>query len=125
MYASLKGARPSLALNVSMPSTNAPPPKTLRVKVAGKAYVATYDVADGCVQVTYKGRRSVWTELGGARAEDVARMLLKELLGVLLAMLCLNALGGAVERAARSQPQLDAPHLASPWGRIGRKTMPA
>jgi hypothetical protein len=67
----------------------------------------------------------VWTELGAARAEDVARMLLKELLGVLLAVLCLNALGGAVERAARAQPQLDAPHFASPWGRAGRKAVSA
>jgi len=50
------------------------------LKIAGKIYVATYDVEDGCVQVTHKGRRSIWTEIGGARAEAVAKMLLKDLL---------------------------------------------
>jgi hypothetical protein len=58
------------------------------LKIADKTYVATYDVEDNCVQVTHKGRRSIWTELGGAHPEDVAKALLKELLGVLVATLC-------------------------------------
>ena len=54
--------------------------KKIHLKIAGRTYVASFDVADDCVQVTHKGRRSIWTELGGSRPEDVARMLLKELL---------------------------------------------
>jgi hypothetical protein len=75
-----------------MSSNPSPHPKKIRLKIAGKTYVATYDVEDDCVQVTHKGRRSVWTQIGGSRPEDVAKMLLRELLGVLVAAFCFAAL---------------------------------
>ncbi len=91
-----------------MPRTHSPRPHSIRLKIGGKTYAASYDVQDGCVQVTHKGRRSVWTELRGLRAEDVAKMLLKELLGVLLAALCINALAAQMEAPRRSHPRIDA-----------------
>jgi hypothetical protein len=96
-----------------MPETQSPRPKSIRVKIAGKTYVATYDVQDDCVQVTHKGRRSVWTELRGLRAEDVARAMLKELLGVLLAAVCLGALLEQRLGARSPHPSADAPHYVA------------
>jgi hypothetical protein len=96
-----------------MPETQSPRPKSIRVKIAGKTYVATYDVQDDCVQVTHKGRRSVWTELRGLRAEDVARAMLKELLGVLLAAVCLGALLDQRLGAKSAHPGADTPHYVA------------
>ena len=97
-----------------MSSPHPPRPKSIRLQIAGKTHVATYDVQDGCVQVTHKGRRSVWTELRGLQAEDVAKMLLKELLGVLLAALCINALAAQMESPRRSHLRINsAPHVES------------
>jgi len=79
------------------------------LKIAGKIYVATYDVEDGCVQVTHKGRRSIWTEIGGARAEAVAKMLLKDLLGVLLATVYFAALGEDAGAVWASPTEMPAP----------------
>src|SRR5882724_7644972 len=67
-----------LAANALMSGKASPYPKKIRLKIAGKIYVATYDVQDDCVQVTLKGRRSIWTEVRGSRPEDVAKMLLRE-----------------------------------------------
>ena len=96
-YGSLAPSKGSAVAQVEaaagcMPETQSPRPKSIRVKIGGKTYVATYDVQDDCVQVTHKGRRSVWTELRGLRAEDVARVLLRELIGLLLAAVCFSAL---------------------------------
>jgi hypothetical protein len=89
-----------------MPETQSSRPKSIRLKIAGKTYVATYDVQDDCVQVTLKGRRSTWTQLRGLRAEDVARSLLKELIGVLLVVVCLQAY--AEQRLGPKRPHLQA-----------------
>ena len=78
------------------------------MKIAGKSYVATYDVEDDCVQVTHKGRRSIWTEIGAARAEDVAKMLLRELLGVLLATMCFATLAEHAAAVWMSSAELRA-----------------
>jgi|RhiMetdeSRZDD1v2_1073273.scaffolds.fasta_scaffold4918192_2 hypothetical protein len=55
-------------------------PTTFEVATAGKIFRATYVVEDDCVQVTYNGRESTWTQVGGSMPEMVALMLLHELL---------------------------------------------
>jgi hypothetical protein len=102
---------PRLQLLV-MPSTPSDSPRSIRLKIAGKTHVATYDVQDGCVQVTYKGRRSTWTEIGDARASDVARMILKELLAVLVAVICINAFAAEPASARKRMQQSHAAQSA-------------
>ena len=97
-----------LAANALMSSEQRSIPKKFRLKIACKTYVATYDVEDECVQVTHKGRRSIWTEIGAARAEDVAKMLLKELLGVLLATMYFAALADHAAAVWTSATELHA-----------------
>jgi hypothetical protein len=97
-----------------MSSDPSPHPKKIRLKIAGKTYVATFDVEDGSVQVTHKGRRSIWTEIGGSRPEVVAKMLLRELLGVLVATLYFAALVEHAATALASATEMHAPHAVSP-----------
>jgi hypothetical protein len=89
-------------------------PKKIRMKIAGKTYVATFDVEDECVQVTHKGRRSIWTEMGGSRPEDVAKMLLRELLGMLVATLYFAALAEHAGAVWASATEMHAPQAISP-----------
>jgi hypothetical protein len=90
-----------------MPTTPSTPPKTVCLEIGGKTHIATYDVQDGCVQVTYKGRRSTWTEIGDARAADVARMILRELLLALVVAICIN--GGSADPAG-ARKRTPQPH---------------
>lgn len=104
-------------------------PKKIRLKIAGTTYVATYDVQDDCVQVTHKGRRSIWTEIGGSRPEVVARMLLRELLGVLVATFYFAALAEHAEAVWASTCELRAvqamatPAETPPDGRYPDETL--
>jgi hypothetical protein len=109
-----KGARPTPRLQLLvMSSKPSDSPVSIRLKLDGKIHLATYDVQDGCVQVTYRGRRSVWTEIGDARAADVARMILKELLAVLVAAVCISA---ALADPAAARKRTQQPHAAqSAW----------
>lgn len=97
-----------------MSSQEASYPKKIRLKIAGKTYVATYEVEDNCVQVTHKGRRSIWTEIGGSRPEVVAKMLLRELLGVLVAAFYLAAVAGPAEAVWASAGEMHAPQGVAP-----------
>src|ERR1700674_1002573 len=97
-----------------MSSNQSPSPRKIRMKIAGKTYVATYDVEDDCVQVTHKGRRSIWTQIGASRPEDVAKMLLKELLGVLLATLYFAAVAEHAAAVWASATEMHATQPKSP-----------
>ena len=56
------------------------PSIAFEMATGGKSYRAAYMVETDCVQVTYDGRKSTWTQVGGSTPEMVARMLLHELL---------------------------------------------
>ena len=56
-------------------------PTAFEMATGGKTDRATYVVEDQCVQVTYNGRKSTWTQIGGSTPEMVARMLLHEVIG--------------------------------------------
>jgi hypothetical protein len=64
-----------------MPKRKRPPEqRDFNAEVDGKVLHATYVVQDGCIRVSYQGRQSTWTQLGGTPAEFLARMLLREIL---------------------------------------------